>query len=194
MNKQGKITPSGFADMMTKGTKGEEFGKTAHTYAARIALERLGVELPDIKAAALDHGNDWEPYAIGVYEQKFDVLVIDKLEPIQHPDFDFVGGTPDGLVGEDGLIEVKCPFNPVNHLANLRSGEQIMDYRWQIQGYLWITGRKWCDFVSYDYRFPEDLQLYVQRVERSEPMIDELQQRVVKFEAIVNGILEGIKQ
>ena len=192
MNKHGLITPSGFRDMMMRGTKGEEFGKTAMTYAERVALERLGVEFPDIKAASLSHGNEWEKYAINEYEKRFEYLVLDELPPIAHPRFSYVGGTPDGLVNEDGIIEVKCPFNPANHLANIRFGEQIDQYKWQMQGYLWITGRKWCDFVSYDPRFPEDLRMYVQRLERSEIMIEELEDRIVKFEAIINRILKGI--
>ena len=193
MNKNGYITPSGFADMMTKGTKGEEFGKTALAYAGRIALERLGVDIPDIKGAALDHGIEWEQHAIQEYEASANVMVLCDLSQMVHPTVQYIAGTPDGLVGEDGIIEVKCPFNPLNHLANIRTGEQIMDYRWQIQGYLWITDRKWCDFMSFDPRFPEHLRLSVHRVDRSEPMIQELAERAAKFESIVKSIVGGLQ-
>ena len=188
MNKQGKITPSGFADMMSRGRgKDEQFGKTALAYAQRVALERLGVEVPEIFSAALSHGIENELEAITAYEQQTGTFV-EPCEVIQHPTVDYIAGTPDGLVGTDGIIEVKCPYNPINHLANLKSGEQIKQYKWQIQGYLWITGRKWCDFVSYDPRFPAEHKLYIQRVERDEMMILELAERAEKFEAIVKEI------
>jgi len=101
---------------------------------------------------------------------------------IHHPVLDFVSGTPDGLIGDDAIIEVKCPYNPVNHLANLREGAQIKDYYWQIQGYLWLTGRAVCWFVSYDPRFPEATRLAVHKVERNQEDIDRLAERVVEFE------------
>jgi hypothetical protein len=193
MNKQGKITPSGFADMMTRGRGvNDEFGETAKKYAMRIALERLGVEIPEVEAWAMQHGNAMEPYAIQAYKMHTGFEVIDNLQPIQHPSILYIAGTPDGLVGDDGILEVKCPYNPVNHLMNLKSGEQITQYKWQIQGYLWITDRQWCDFVSYDDRFPDELQLYIQRIERAQIMIDELQERSAKFEILINSILEGV--
>ena len=193
MNKQGKITPSGFADMMTRGRgANDEFGETAKKYAMRIALERLGVEIPEVEAWAMQHGNAMEPYAIQAYKMHTGFEVIDNLQPIQHPSILYIAGTPDGLVGDDGILEVKCPYNPVNHLMNLKSGEQIAQYKWQIQGYLWITNRQWCDFVSYDDRFPDELQLYIQRIERAQIMIDELHERAAKFEILINSILEGI--
>jgi hypothetical protein len=193
MNKQGKITPSGFADMMTRGRGvNDEFGETAKKYAMRIALERLGVEIPEVEAWAMQHGNAMEPYAIQAYKMHTGFEVIDNLQPIQHPSILYIAGTPDGLVGDDGILEVKCPYNPVNHLMNLKSGEQIAQYKWQIQGYLWITNRQWCDFVSYDDRFPDELQLYIQRIERAQIMIDELHERAAKFEILINSILEGI--
>ena len=188
MNKQGKITPSGFSDMMTGGRNGQKFGATAHTYAQRIALERLGVELPEVNAWAMQHGNMYEPDAIALYEERTG-LFVEPCGTIDHPELVNVSGTPDGLIGQDGIVEIKCPYNPVNHLANLRCGEQIAEYKWQIQGYLWITGRKWCDFVSYDPRFPDALKLYVERVERDDMMVMELAERVREFEGIVQSYM-----
>jgi putative phage-type endonuclease len=190
MKKYGKITPSAFAKMMTKGRgKDEEFGKTAMEYAHSIALERMGVELPEITAKALEWGNDFEDKAIEAYETKTGLLVI-PTDTIQHPEFDYVSGTPDGLVGEDGLIEVKCPYNPVNHLYNIKTNQQAYeDYYYQIQGYMWITGRQWCDFVSYDPRFPDNLKLHIHRMQRDQEVIDVIQDRCQKFELLINKIV-----
>jgi len=190
MNKQGKLTPSGFADMMTNDRSGKGLGKTAMAYAQRVALERLGVEVPEITGWALEHGILNEPHAIEAYEQKTGSVVIQPL-PIQHPEVDYVAGTPDGLIGDDGIVEIKCPYNPINHLANLTTGEQLNHYKWQIQGYLWITGRKWCDFVSYDQRFPEHLRMYIKRVDRDDMMIADIAERAEKFEELVQSIVNG---
>lgn len=181
MNKQGKITASRFADVMTSGTKGNKWGKTAKAYAYTVALERLGVEMPELTAKALEWGQYYEPEAIELY-QSTTGNVVGLTDVVQHPQLEYVAGTPDGLIGTDGIIEVKCPYNPVNHMANLKEGEQINDYWWQIQGYLWLTDRQWCDFVSYDPRFPEGLQLAVHRVNRDEEEISKLAQRVQDFE------------
>ena len=189
MNKQGKITPSRFADVMTQGRgKNEKWGKTAITYAYQVALERLGVELPEVFAYALNWGIENEMGAVEAYEKKTGRFII-PCDTIQHPDLYFVAGTPDGLIGEDGIVEIKCPYNPVNHLANFKTGEQIEQYKYQIQGYLWITGRKWCDFVSFDPRFPAELQLSVHRVERDEVLIAELSQRVIEFNELVKEVM-----
>jgi hypothetical protein len=180
MNKQGKITASHFADVMTAG-RGSKWGKIARTYAYQVALERLGVEMPEVTGKALEWGQYHEAEAIELYQHTTGNAV-GLTDVVQHPQLEYVAGTPDGLIGMDGIIEVKCPYNPVNHMANLRDGEQIEDYWWQIQGYLWITGRQWCDFISYDPRFPERLQLAVHRVYRSEKSISELDERVQDFE------------
>jgi hypothetical protein len=191
MNKQGKLTPSCFADIMTAGrAKADRFGKTAWTYAYKVACERLGVEFPEVWAKAMEWGVENELDAIEAYQTQTGQLVT-LNDVIQHPTLDYVAGTPDGLIGSEGIIEVKCPYNSVNHLMNLKNGSQLDDYKYQIQGYLWITGRKWCDFVSYDPRFKKDLQLAIYRVERDQEMIDELAARVQEFEESVMAEIMG---
>jgi hypothetical protein len=138
----------------------------------------------------MDWGNEYELDAIEAYQTQTGQLVT-LNDVIQHPTLNYVAGTPDGLIGEDGIIEVKCPYNSVNHLMNLKSGAQLDDYKYQIQGYLWITGRKWCDFVSYDPRFKKDLQLAIYRVDRDQEMIDELAARVQEFEETVMAEVMG---
>ena len=86
---------------------------------------------------------------------------------------DQIGGTPDGYIGKDGLIEVKCPYNGGNHLQTLLKGEIYnREYLYQIQGYLMITGRQWCDFVTYDPDLPKGLDLSINRIERDESVIE----------------------
>ena len=182
MNKRGNITPSRFADVMTAGrSKTDKFGQTAKTYAYEVALERMGVEKPQAYGVALEWGVNYEFDAIQLF-QEHTGLEVGLNDVIHHPTLEFVSGTPDGLIGDDAIIEVKCPYNPVNHLANLREGAQIKDYYWQIQGYLWLTGRAVCWFVSYDPRFPEATRLAVHKVGRNQEDIDRLAERVVEFE------------
>ena len=196
MPHQGNITPSRFADVMTRGrSKAEEWGKTAMSYALELAMNReLGVYVPDKEGIwAIEHGNAWEPYAIEAYEAHR-IASTEKVDkPIFHPDFPFVCGQPDLLVDSDGIAEVKCPANPLNHVRNMIDASQYADYKWQIQGYLWITGRKWVDFVSYGADFPNGYELSVHRFERDTEAIAELCERVIAFEAIVQGYCEQIK-
>jgi hypothetical protein len=148
------------------------------TYGLEIVLDMIGVEREEATSASMEHGIENEPYVLELYEQ----LTMSKAGPvtesIQHPELPFIWGRPDALVGADGGIEIKCPWNPIEHLGNLRaatelSGQivmrpddnsQLSQYWDQIQGYLDITGRKWFDFVSYDPRYPEGKQLAIIRV------------------------------
>jgi hypothetical protein len=189
-HKKGRLSPSGFAAMMTNGRAKDTIGKTALEYANRIALERLGVEIPEAWSKAIEWGNEWEEHALAAYEATRGMVT--PTGNIVPPDLGYIAGTPDGLVGDDGLIEIKCPYNPMNHLANITENAQVEDYNYQMQGYMWITGRKWCDLVSYDPRFPEPLRMYVVRVERDQEIIDALATRAAHIEAIVQSILEKI--
>jgi len=183
----GRLTPSGFKKMMTSGRgKDKEFGDTAIKYAMSVAMERLGVQKPELWTKELEWGLDHEADAVTAYETKAGQMV-EPCGHVVHPEFEFVGGTPDGFVGSDGLIEIKCPYQPENHFGNLVSNMQLSDYEDQIQGYLWITGRKWCDFVSYDPRFPDEKKLHTFRVERNQDRIDEIQSRCIAIEKMIQG-------
>lgn len=173
------ITPSGFKKVCTGGRGGAKFGKTAESYAEEIVQHMMGVEIDEYVSSAMEWGIENEPFAIEMYESET-VSIVQEKERLQHPEYDFISGEPDGLVGDEGIIEVKCP-NSSNHFKNLRNGEQIDQYIYQMQGYMWITGREWCDFVSYDPRYPEKFQLYIERIGRDQEMIDELEERCVEF-------------
>lgn len=190
MPKQGYVTPSGLKKMCTGGRrKGVEFGKTANRYAMELALGRIGVEVPDHSGGwAIDWGNEWEFAAIDAYEQETMYGVHSQQVFQLHPKYEFVGGTPDGLVGKDGGMDAKCPFEMTNHAFNLVENMQLDDYELQFQGYMWITGREWWDFVSYDPRFEgenEALGLHIYRVERDTETIEMLDDKYQKFESMI---------
>lgn len=187
------ISPSSFADVMSKGRgKGEAYGQTFYSRAAKISRQYLGVQEDNLVTWEMQHGIDNEPFAIVEYERVTGSHVVPCLLRVQHPDYDFVTGEPDGFVNNNGLIEVKCP-NQANHYRNLIGGEQVKDYYPQMQGYMWITGRQWCDFVSYDPRYPDGLKLAVTRVERDNEFIAELETRVLFMHQTVNEIIETLK-
>lgn len=170
------ISPSQLNPLMAKSG----LGSGAETFADKLIMRMLGVELDEYTDYNMRWGNENEPNAIAAYEAKTMNGVAEK-QRIYHPEYPFVSGEPDGLLlGEDGIIEVKCPKCKW-HLANLRNGEQISKYYNQIQGYLWITGRQWADFVSYDPRFPKEMRLAIHRVERDQETIDLIEERSIEF-------------
>jgi len=186
------LSPSGFKKMMTSGRKKDEvFGATAISYAEEIVQAMLGV-YNDFTSAEMQWGIDNEPHAIKRYEmEKF--TTVDQKQRIIHPKYDYISGEPDGLV-DGGIIEVKCP-NSANHFKNIIEGAQIELYKWQIQGYLWLTDRNWCDFVSYDPRYPVELQISINRVVRDEDMIQQLEERSQIFwHEIVTPLIQKVKQ
>lgn len=193
----GKVTGSTFGTLIVKTAdrKGYKLsaGKTAETLIYKIAWERLllsgdisnGLGRLNVSSREMQHGNDFEGAAIAKYEEEKQIEVKRGDSFIKKSEW--IGGTPDGFIGDDGLIEVKCPFNGGNHLKSLLTGEIYnKDYLFQIQGYLWITGRKWCDFVTYDPDLIEGLQLNVIRIDRDEEIIKAI-------ETIMNEVIEKIK-
>jgi predicted phage-related endonuclease len=190
-NQRGKLSPSGFDRMMTNGRAKGTIGRTATEYANQIVLERLGVEIPEPWSKAIEWGNEWEEHAVAAYEAKTGRMVI-PTGRIEHPDVPYVAGTPDGLIGDAGIVEIKCPYNPMNHLGNLRENQQLADYMYQIQGYLWITGRHWCDFVSFDPRFNDGLKLHIHTVERDGEIIKAIAARAALIESLVVDVLKGL--
>lgn len=193
MPKSGHITPSRFKDVMTRGrSKSVEWGATAMSYADELAMNLIGVQMNDISAPALEHGIELEPFAIQTYEMENFATITRVESPIHHPEYEYICGTMDGLVSLDGIIEVKCPFNPLNHWKNMLYASQYeKQYKWQIQGYLWITGREWCDFVSFH---PDeawgDNKLFTHRILRDQEIINQLEERLPLFWQIVQDKLD----
>jgi predicted phage-related endonuclease len=129
--------------------------------------------------AAMQHGTDTEPEARSAYEF-YQGVTVEQVAFIPHPTIADAGCSPDGLVGDDGLLELKCP-QTATHLETLLGQNIPAKYISQVQFQMACTGRKWCDWVSYDPRMPEHMRLFVMRVERDDKQIAELEDEVVRF-------------
>lgn len=176
----GVVTASRFADVMTKARSGSGLSKTAESYLIDLLGEHLTRQpASELKTFAMEWGQRWEPVARTAYETHADIEV-QEVGFVTHPTERLIGCSPDGLVGDDGAIEIKCPLTAANHVRVLRDGVPD-DHTEQIQGVLWVTGRQWLDFVSYHDCFPKELRLFVLRVERDEEFIAEMSQRVIAF-------------
>ncbi len=178
----GKVTASKIADVMARTKSG--WSASRANYMAQLVTERLtGTREEGFTNAAMQWGTDTEPQARAMYELEKGVTVIE-VGFFDHPTVAMSGASPDGLVGNDGLVEIKCP-NSATHIATLR-GEPIPDkYIKQMQWQMACTGRKWCDFASFDPRLPDAMQLHVQRVARNDEMIAEMEAAVAEFLAEV---------
>lgn len=186
----GKVTASRFGDVMTNG-RGKAASKTSQAYMMELIGEKLTGEFKQIVNAAVSWGSDNEDKARQLYEWRTENLVsqvglatIDTLPS--------VGASTDGLVGDDGLLEIKCPFNSANHLQTIVEREVPSNYQWQVQGQMWVLNKEWCDFVSYDPRMPETHCIAVVRVERDEDKIETLAQRVCLFLERMEELLESV--
>lgn len=175
MPRPGYLTASTFPDLMQTGKKGEPFGKAAMKHIYRLALDMLGTVRPDdITADSLEWGKINEESARYIYEEH-NLCQVKKAHFKVSPTLDYVGGTADGLIGKDGILEIKCPKYSAIHMFN--RDEHFKKYQWQLYGYIWIYDRKWCDFASYDPRCKEPLQLITQRIIRDAAKIELLESR-----------------
>lgn len=185
----GKATASRIADIVAKTKTG--YGATRENYKMELALERITkAQAPSFTNAAMQWGIDTEPAARSAYETTTGNFVTE-VGMIDHPTIAMSGASPDGYVGDDGLIEIKCPESK-QHLKNLSTRKPDTKYIHQMQWQMACTGRKWCDFVSYDPRFPDHLQLLIVRVQRDEALIAEVEKEVVLFLDEVTEMVERI--
>lgn len=138
----------------------------------------------------MDEGRENEPLARTGYELARDVEV-EQIGYAHHPRINRTGASPDGLVGNDGLVEIKCPKTDT-HLKYLLGGVVPEEYIPQMMWQMACTGRKWCDFVSYDRRVPEDLSLFVVRLERDEKVIAEMEAGVEQFISELNAMCDKL--
>lgn len=187
----GHVSASNVAAVMSKTKDGGE-SATRRTYKIKLVAERMtGLAQETYKNAAMEWGNEQEPFARMAYESMKGLLV-DKTGFWKHPSKEWIGVSPDGLVGDDGLIEIKCP-NTTTHLEYLWDEVVPTEYRKQIQMQLWVTGRQWCDFVSYDPRLPQKNQLFIKRCERDEKLIAMMEQEVDVFLGEIQAIIDKLK-
>src|SRR5210317_183348 len=178
----GKVTASRVSDVLAT-RKGQESTVRAK-YKLQLATERLTNKKTDTHMnQAMQDGIEREPMAREIYEKLKDVTV-EEVGFVQHPAIERAGASPDGLVGDDGIIEIKCPIE-TTHTTNLLERKLPSKYKPQVQFQLSTTGRKWCDFISYNPNFEPRLQLIVIRVERDDEYIEMLEFEILKFLAEV---------
>lgn len=180
----GHCTASMFGDVIAK-RKDKKEAAPRRNYRVRLAVERLLNEPQGgYVNAAMEWGAEKEAEARMAYEAETGAIV-EETGFINHPAIEWCGGSPDGLIGSDGLIEIKCPFESAVHVVTLMD-KTCEDHLPQMQGLMWITGRKWCDFVSYDPRMPSGIDSYIQRVQRDDKYIAMLEAEVTAFLAEVD--------
>jgi putative phage-type endonuclease len=174
----GRVTASRVADVVAKTKTG--YGSGRANYMAELICERLtGTQGAFYSNAAIQWGVEKEPDARAAYEEAVGMFVVE-VGFIPHNTISMAGASPDGLVGDGGLVEIKCP-NTATHIDTLLSGFVPNKYINQMQWQMACTGRQWCDFVSFDPRMPEGMQIWIKRVERDNVLIAELEKEVISF-------------
>jgi putative phage-type endonuclease len=191
----GKVTASRVADLMAKTKTG--YSASRDNYMAQLVCERLTkTKAEGFTNAAMEWGTEQEPFARAAYEAKTGVMV-EEVGFVPHPLIEWAGASPDGLVGADGLVEIKCP-NTATMIDTLLTGKVPSKYNIQMQFQMACTGRHWCDYVVFDPRMPAKAQLFVKRVFRDDAFIQEMEAEIINFLAEVNvqiqqlnAIIEG---
>lgn len=185
----GKATASRVADVLAKIKSGESASRK--NYKMELVVQRLtGKAGESFTNAAMEWGTEQEPFARMAYEAHTGTFVKEEGF-VDHPTIEGFGCSPDGIVGE-GLIEIKCP-NTANHIETVLENKAPNKYIPQMQCQMACTGAKWCDFVSFDPRVPEDLQLLVVRVERDQEYIDSMEVEVKQFLSEVLDLFNQLK-
>jgi putative phage-type endonuclease len=187
----GKVTASRVADVVAKTKTG--YSASRANYMAQLICERLtGTQGETYQNAAMAWGTEQEPAARGAYEARTGLLV-QETGFVPHPTITMSGASPDGLVGDDGLVEIKCP-NTATHIDTILSESVPGKYNIQMQWQMACTGRQWCDFISYDPRVPEKMQLWVKRVERDQTLIDDLETDVFNFIEELESKIDALQE
>ena len=186
----GYVTASRVSDVMAKVKTGE--AKTREKYRYELVVQRLTGVVPEgYINDAMAWGTDNEPYARMKYEAKTGNFV--QLTGFhKHPTIAWVGASPDGMIEDDGLIEIKCP-NTETHLRTLEAKKAPSQYISQMQMQMWVMNRDWCDFVSYDPRLPEDLCYFSIRVLRDDEYIKNMEAEVLAFLAEIETTITTLK-
>lgn len=186
----GRVTASRIADVMAQTKTGP--GAARKNYAADLVAERLTGEAREgFSNAAMQWGTEMEPQARTAYEFMTDATVLE-VGFIDHPTIQMAGCSPDGLVGDDGMVEIKCP-NTATHIETLLTGQIEGKYLKQMQFQMACAGRKWCDFVSFDPRLPAEMQLFVKRIEADPTEAAAIEEAVSAFLAEVAGTVEALQ-
>jgi len=173
----GKITASRVKDVLSKG-RGTTPSKLSETYMIELLAERLtGEAKPFFENDAMRWGTETEPQARAMYELRSGNSVEEVAFIIKD---DFVGVSPDGLIGDNGMIEIKCPTT-ITQIKRALSDDYSLDYYAQIQMQLWVAERDWCDFLSFDPRLDVDAGYLLQRVKCDDEFIKNMNEKVYAF-------------
>ena len=184
----GKVTASKMKDLMSKG-RGSAVSKTAETYMMDLIAERLtGESKPFFENDAMRWGTETEPQARAMFELR-EGHEVEEVAFIEYDDN--VGMSPDGLIGDDGLIEIKCP-NTSTQIKRALSDNYAADYKDQIQMQLWVSGRQYCYFLSFDPRLDCAAGYLLQYVERDEEYIELMASKTEIFISKMNEILNTL--
>lgn len=190
LERLGKVTASKIVDVIARTKSGPAASR--ENYKAQLVTEILtGVPYEGYKSAAMQDGIDREPLARAKYAERI-FEPVTEIGFVVHPTILRSGASPDGLVGDDGLVEIKCPLTAtaINYLiADVVPEKYVPQMQWQMA----CTGRQWCDFVSFDDRLPEKMQLFVKRVDRDDVYIATLEEAVRRFIVEVDQTVETLK-
>lgn len=186
----GKLTASRMADILATVKSGESASRK--NYRLELVCERkTGIKQSGFSNVHTERGTELEPIARSLYEIKKNVIV-NEVGFIDHPTIQMSGASPDGLVGNDGQIEIKCP-TPANHIETILSGKSPSKYYAQMQWQMACTNRSWCDFISYCPNVGEDIEIFIYRVNRDNEYIKMLEIEAVKFLNEVDDLLDVLK-
>lgn len=185
----GKVTASRVADVIAKTKTG--YSASRANYMAELIAERLsGARSEGFTNAAMQWGTDKEPDARAAYCFMRDVDVAE-VGFIDHPTIAMTGASPDGLVGDDGMLEIKCP-NTATHLETLLGAVVPAKYFSQMQWQMACADRQWCDFASYDPRLPEPMRLFIQRVPRDADWLRATEEDVAAFLSELDAKIDAL--
>ena len=187
--RMGRATASRIADIIAKTKSG--YSTSRENYCVELALERItGKRQEFFTNDAMKWGTETEPLARAAYEAHTG-FIVDEVAMVPHPTIAMSGASPDGCIDDDGLVEIKCP-NSATHIKTMLSGKPDNKYITQMTWQMACTGRKWCDFVSFDPRFPLHLQLFVTRIQRDDAAIASMELEVVAFLDEVDSMVQQL--
>ena len=189
--RMGKATASRISDIVAKTKTGYSTSRT--NYMAQLVVERMTQTVAESYTnSAMEWGVEQEIYARAAYELKTGNMV-NQVGFIDHPRIPLSGASPDGLISDDGCLEIKCP-NTATHIDTILGDEPAKKYYDQMQWQMACTNRSWCDFVSFDPRMPEHLQLFIKRIERNDMYIAELEKEVIQFLSEVDDKVKKLNE
>lgn len=181
----GKVTASSVHKVLARTKTG--YGADRANYLTQLVLERVtGTKADSYTNAAMQWGIDQEPFARAAYEAAKGLLV-DEVGFVQHPTIAMAGASPDGLVGNDGMVEIKCPDSKTALECWLSEDPVESKYFAQMQWQMRCADRAWCDYVVFDPRMPTKAQLFIHRVNRNDTWIKVTEMEVEKFLAEVDS-------